>query len=75
MFGNFDPAFNLFALEQEGLLDTTESLMQRFLKTLSTKANPQDPAVYYSVADEVGLDLDSLRGNQLRYLADEIQKM
>lgn len=70
-----DFTFMMYCAEQEGLLDTTESLMQRFLQTLSIKTNPQDPAVYYSVAAEIGLDLDSLRGNQLKYLAEEIQKM
>ena len=73
--GVFNPAFNLFAMEQEGLLDTTDSLMNRFLKELSTQANPQDPDVYNRVAQSVGLNLSTLTGIQLRYLADEIQKM
>ena len=73
--GVFNPAFNLFAMEKEGLLDTTDSLMNCFLKELATQENPQDPDVYNRVAKSVGLNLSSLTGVQLRHLADEIQKM
>lgn len=75
MFVNFDPAFNLFALEQEGLLDTHESRICAFINGVRQSYNPRDPHVHAAIADQVGLNLDNLTGQELARIAREIDNM
>ena len=38
-----DPAFGLYAMEQEGYLDTRESKLNRVINFLKQSPNPMDP--------------------------------
>ena len=56
MFNPFEnPAFMLYAMEQEGELDTHESKINKAIKYLSRSYNPEDLLEQYSAFERAGL--------------------
>ena len=50
-----DPLFMLYAMEQEGELETKESKINKAIKLLRLSTSPIDECELYSTLDSVGL--------------------
>lgn len=70
-----DPLFMLYAMEQEGGLDTKESKINKAIQLLKSSSDPTDECELYSALDYAGLrpgdvssyDVDRIKREAKRY--------
>lgn len=67
-----NPAFNLYAMEQEGLLETHESKINKIIKSLRARGCPKDTDSWQSAFAEVGYTFNDVTNYDMARISEAV---